>query len=61
MKLASASSRVIPSSGDGEGPRGRRLIIQTSLSDARLFVRSLACARDNKSRTTPSDYRIVKI
>ena len=59
MKSASSSSRVMPSRADGEGSRDRRLVIQTSLSDKRLFVRSFACARDDKSRITQSGNRVV--
>jgi hypothetical protein len=65
MKLASSSYRVIPSRADKaspartEGTRDRRLIIQTGLSDTRLFVRALACARDDKSRITTSNNPIV--
>jgi len=61
MNLAASSPRVIPSRAHREGPRNRRLIIQTSLSDTRLLVRSLAYARDDKLRTKPSDNRAVNI
>jgi hypothetical protein len=61
MRRESLSARVIPSRGDGKGPRDRKLMIQTSLSDTRLFVRSLASARDDKSRITPSENRVVNI
>ena len=40
-------ARVIPNRTDGEGPRESLMITNTTLSDLRSFVRSLACARDD--------------
>ena len=42
-------ARVIPNRTDGEGPRESLMITNTTLCDLRSFVRSLACARDDKS------------
>jgi hypothetical protein len=41
-------ARVIPNRTDGEGPRESLMITNTTLCDLRSFVRSLACARDDK-------------
>ena len=41
-------ARVIPNRADGEGPRESLMITNTTLCDLRSFVRSLACARDDK-------------
>jgi hypothetical protein len=59
MKSASSSSRVIPTLADGEGPRDRRLMIQTNLGDARLFVTpSLTLGMTNRALGRP---RIVSL
>jgi hypothetical protein len=41
-------ARVIPNRTDGEGPRESLMINNTTLCDLRSFVRSFACAPDDR-------------